>query len=493
MTLFNDRVFVIVLLLVCQFLINFSLLLQPMLTEADAYSRFQVASYRVMPHEHTSTNGSVWLPLHEFLLAPIVFLFPHSQLAPRLFTFIFASSIPLLIFALTKTLTKNNFASFFTALCYILFPLFGEISVTTLTEPFFLGFFLASLYFFVNRKHTAWVILLLLCQMIRFEAWFVTPFFILAVGLDKLLTLPKKLSLVWLLICFPLYYSVFSYIEWHNPFLYYTEIVNETKPVLLNGVNNWPAAISDWSQLFKQVFPFTLLIGILVGAWQLVQELNQKSQHWLHHTVVLTYLALPLFLLLMLPIQEFFHLRDWLPVRYLLVPLTCSFPLLGLGFKYLITAFSPKKFFLLYLVIGGLLALELFSLRLNANMLLRVFAPDDFAYLQNEVIRLREKLKNIKNPEVIVYNPHHNIDFPTLDSAFLAYFLLPVQAFTINLKPTELFSELHSSSYREKIVVAPKSDARKIQREFSLVPLIETHDYVYLVPSTNVQLKNSEP
>ncbi len=163
-------------LFILNFLFAIPLLLKPMHSEADAYGRAIV--YPITQSGIFTMDGGVWLPLYQTFISLSQFL-PGNEIAtPRIMTELVASFVPVLIFLLTRTLTKQNGSSFVTAVLCILFPLFQEIGAATLTEPIFLALFLGSLYFLLNDNYVQFGWLFLLSQMTRFESWFVVPWLI---------------------------------------------------------------------------------------------------------------------------------------------------------------------------------------------------------------------------------------------------------------------------------------------------------------------------
>lgn len=130
--------------------------------------------------------GGVWLPLTHFMMIPFVYFDPlwRSGLAGSIvsgFSYVISAIV---LYKLTKFLTYNSFASFLTALVFMLNPNILYLQSTAMTELPLIMFFLLSSYFFVkfirNERKISSLLLAAtfgFCAVFsRYDGWFLVLF-----------------------------------------------------------------------------------------------------------------------------------------------------------------------------------------------------------------------------------------------------------------------------------------------------------------------------
>lgn len=487
--LFSSTTFLLLIIVALHFSFWFPLLFKPMETELDAYARYASATYDSKIHDFFPLKGSVWLPLYSTLLAPVITFFPDSTFAPRFQIALVSSFTPIFLFLMTRRLVKQKLFALITALLYACLPLFTEISATTLTEPMFLSLFMASLYCFLTQRWKLWIIFMMACQALRFEAWFVIPIFIYAIVQHEALKNKTKLLLLILLCIFPALYSSGGLSTSGDSVSYFHEMADMAKKSALSGMWNWHEAVGGWLKLIPQIIPISYLFLALIGAYQFLKtnHLTQNSTH--QKKFVLLFFVLPSFLSLMLPIQVFLHLRDWLPIRYLLIPATLAFPFIGLGIQTIVHRFSLKTYGSLYGLLLLYMLFELWSLKINTHRLMSTYSEADFNYLQNELMVLRSKVTLTNEKRITILKPNEVRGYPVMQSIFMIWFLMPQRPIVIETT-VDKFTPLMDEPETEEIIIAGRGE--KLPSGYVLEQLTPDHSqYQYFRVNKSVTSKTS--
>ena len=151
--------------------------------QADAVSRIHIAlEWKRSPH--WITHG-YWGPLHHYLNALFMALFPGKALGPTVLNILAASLTAIPLYGFTLKLFQSRQGAVFAALLYVLSPIVLWTSLQPLSEvPY--GFFLAwSLYFLADRgsgreSYRASLVagLFMTCAAaLRYEAWVIIAAF----------------------------------------------------------------------------------------------------------------------------------------------------------------------------------------------------------------------------------------------------------------------------------------------------------------------------
>lgn len=132
---------------------------------------------------HLITHG-IWGPLHYYLVALVLWLWPDPILAPVSFHFAIGAATPLLIFAFTRTAIAGPRAALLVALTAAIYPVAIRNSLSVRSEVPFVLLLLISMIFveLARREDGSWKhalaagISLTLAAMLRYEAWMLIPF-----------------------------------------------------------------------------------------------------------------------------------------------------------------------------------------------------------------------------------------------------------------------------------------------------------------------------
>src|SRR3989338_10469959 len=137
--------------------------------------------------------GGIWLPMPHILMIPFVYFdfLWRTGLAGSIvsgFAFIVSS---IFLFKLTKLLTGNKYAAFFSSLVFVLNPNILYLQSTPMTELPLVAFFILSSYFFIKHiKNDKDLISLILaaffgfCAVLtRYDGWFLVLFEAATIGL----------------------------------------------------------------------------------------------------------------------------------------------------------------------------------------------------------------------------------------------------------------------------------------------------------------------
>lgn len=192
-----------------------------MTTEADAVSRI-LSAQLWMEHPVVITSG-VWGPLHYYLIALSLFIYPDPVYAPALLNIVFCvATVPPLYFFVKEEFDDES--AYFIPCLYLFCPIVFWTSLMALAEiPS--AFFLAATMLFVSRAakklyatpySIAGGISLTLAAMLRYEAWVLIPAF--AVVLWRR---PKQQLLFGsAALLFPVFWMACSYSLTGNPLQY---------------------------------------------------------------------------------------------------------------------------------------------------------------------------------------------------------------------------------------------------------------------------------
>lgn len=472
---FGSPLVLYITLVIVNFCYTLPLLLKPMDSEADAYGRAQV--YFFADSGIFKMEGDVWLPLYQTFINLTQFLPGDEIQTPRYLATAVSSLVPILVFILTKKLTKNTSSSFLTALLYIFFPLFREISTVTLTETFFLVLLLSAFNNLLQGSFFRFVGLFILSQMTRFEAWFLIPWLSSILATKKTLSRTTKLMLLGLCVIFPLFYSAMSFLS-HGTSAEYLRQMNEMAlRGYIEGRNNFPVAMQNWAYRFWNVFPVGFaVLAVIGGAAFLRKSRVEKSVDYVTQFV---FAIAPLFLFLMLPIQVFLPFRDWLPSRYFLIPTTLLFPLIGNGIQQLLVNWNWRRFWQWYLLGLIFLGFELYSLVLNTHGQISTYSPTQFSELYQTLdYQVKKILSTDPDTQILVYKTNSNSpDLPDPDVEFVRYFLFPHEPWVQYVHEPEL-SKILQSTPEKKIII---TTTHFFPSDFSLRTIFKGDHYQFLL------------
>lgn len=331
LSFFTKPTFFLSLIVIGVCLIHVSELISPMIAEPDAYSRVLSAFADKNNDTLFITYPSAWLPLHSSLLVISLYIYNNIYISPRVITLIFSLLTIVIMYPYSQLFFKSRNArlALFTCLLFGLFPLNFYLATTTMSEPIFIFFLIASLVLLIPQRHfndyLAGIFILNIATGIRYEAWFILPF-IWCFLLTKDLTVQKKLLLFMGTLVFPVVWVYLNFTSSDHSLYFFTSkqaIAAQTPNPLY-----WDffSSLKAWLFSLNNVFPLSLLCLAIVGAFSTLYKNVKKDQ------ILLA--VLPIYLFFSLVFQVYFGTMEWLPHRYLSILISLAFPLVGSGIYY---------------------------------------------------------------------------------------------------------------------------------------------------------------
>lgn len=331
------------ILVLLNWLLSARLLRAPMIAEADAYVRYVQA---LIPwqsgHLWYVDFESAWLPLHMILLRLWFSLFSPDTFSSRMMSFFFGSiSIP--IYYLYVSRHYSRLTALVSTVLFTFLPLRIALGTQTLSESVFLPFILLLLLIGEQKSFTP-ISVMLLCGIaviatgIRFDAWMLLPYVWFSV--NHVVRHPiVRLGIVILTLVFPLWWVIESYHQTHVP----GEFLLKKIEVAAHAHNmeslNPALALTTVTTRIMELLPLPFLIFVGYGYYRLLSlpsrfELSTQSRH-----TRFLYLMIPLYLLSMLWFQMIGKTMEWIPQRYLLIPVLFLLPigLEGMSFAWKIS------------------------------------------------------------------------------------------------------------------------------------------------------------
>jgi hypothetical protein len=305
----------------------------PMIAEADAYSRVNIAFRTKFKCLFTHQLAGTWLSLHFFLLKTMLLLFPGSRLGLRLLTLILSLGSIGSVYFYTYNFKKNENIALIAAFLFSIYPLRVALSTQTLSEPVFLFFFITSLAFLTREKlkllqTLAFLFFINIAHGIRYESWLALPLIWTIIIFKPSLSLSKKIILLSGSIFFPVYWVIGNYI-YSNQFLQFFRIkYNMAQKYNKPEYFNWNLTFKQWRDKLLSVLPLSVMLLPLFDLFSF-----KKSKINLKQTF---FYLFPLYLFLTLILQVYFGTMEWTPLRYLLIPIAFYLPLIASGVHELI-------------------------------------------------------------------------------------------------------------------------------------------------------------
>ena len=283
--------------------------------------------------------NSVWLPFYKIIFGSIYFFLPN--ISSIFLLNIFFSSLGIFgIYLFSKSIFKDINISLLSITAYLYFPLRTLLSVLPLTETFFTSLLIFSLYFLSKITSKYYYIFFSLTYFLmtglRFEAWYLIPFFLIIILMLKI-SKKKKLVMMISMILFPLLYLLINLITKDNALFF---LGRKMLYADLGSIDNYysiPYAFKGWFSQLRMVYPLSFLLLYFHGIYLVYQEKKVLSS---------LISLIPIYLFFMLVVQVYLGTMEWFPARYLLPVLVLTFPYLSLSlitlFKKLTSYFSKK-------------------------------------------------------------------------------------------------------------------------------------------------------
>lgn len=263
---------------------------------ADAVSRIQIANdWLTAPHY--ITHG-YWGPLHHYLNALFLALFPGKDLGPVVLNMICASLTAIPIYGIATNLFASRKGAILAALLYVFSPIAMWTSLQPLSEISY-GLFLASSMYFLSRtgsltpiRDVVFAGLLLTCAAAtRYEAWVIIAVFTFV----ALLLRPWRQVLVFwsCAMLFPVTWMIGNQLEFGDAL--YSVNQNDVWNMVKEGINDSITPAERFKRVIFFPWSFSLNVSFIVAGmiaagliWALVRrKLTRTQLIWLIPFVVM--------------------------------------------------------------------------------------------------------------------------------------------------------------------------------------------------------------
>jgi len=239
-------------------------------------------------------NDITWVfgPLHCYVNALFIFIFPDPNVGPRVASTVFAflTMIPFFLIA-WKIFGKK--AAFYSSLAFSFYSLFVGLSVSSNCESLATFFLLIAIYFvikFTERQNYFYPVIfglsMTLAAATRYDIWLFIPFICLYLFLKYLTTKNAKFLLGGVIffifaMAFPVQWMYGSYQVSGDPLTFINQVKVLNVRWLQNHVEMGPKYVA-YNAVFPGVMAITLtpfiflvaLLGFLRGIWSQIKSLN---------------------------------------------------------------------------------------------------------------------------------------------------------------------------------------------------------------------------
>lgn len=230
-------------------------------TDPDAVSRVFIALFW-MDAPYNISEG-VWPPIHHYLDAIALYIWPDHVLSPKLLHILFASFS---VFPLYNFIGRefNRKGAFWATLLYILSPVVIRYSLMAMTEVCYVYFVLVSMNLLSKAKKEqgnkfllAFIagISLTIAAGVRYEAWAMIAFF------TFILFLQKEWKIMIVFWCFSMIFPLFwmwGNFQAHDDFLYGVHMAYDWNSTI-EGVNDFGISFKEGMRRIF-FFPFSLFM-----------------------------------------------------------------------------------------------------------------------------------------------------------------------------------------------------------------------------------------
>lgn len=412
----------LLLILASSFVFGLSDLSQPMIAEGDSYSRALIGKKLFEKNIFFDINSTnVWLPLHFTIINLPAWLGFDLFYGQRLITLAISCLSIVAIFYYTKTNTKSNSTAILASALFAILPIRYTLATQTLSEPIFVFFFICSVYFLTNSKNDlknnfAFIGSFFISGMLRFESWVFTPVIFAFIWLDEKRSKKNKSILSILIAIVPIAWVIQNFFARGNFFSFFKEKYEIAANHPIPSFYNWDLAMSNWLHQLLKSLP---ILYLFLAGHQLSSFFKNPSPK-----KAIFYLT-PLYLFLSLVLQVYFGTMEWFPMRYLLIPITFTIPIVAESIvsilnHYLKEIFAAKKWHAILMTI--LIVILFYSLIKESKFLAQKTHQQlttlAFLSLEEESHMSPEKHQKIKSFNLVVSHlkKYH------LDISFLEFF-----------------------------------------------------------------------
>lgn len=263
--------------------------------------------------------GGVWLSGY-FSMFILLGKIGFNEIGFRTFTWMCGLFLVLLIWLISNKLTKkvDVLAWVVVLFIFIMSPLMMQVNFEMLGEPI-IGFLLLLSLFFLLRENKIWTILFLfLAQSVRYEAWFMIPFYwIYILCFNKDWSWKSKIMMFLGTILFPLFWLVLNQIQNGSFLFFYT-----TRQFFL-GVSpysgNFFISLKEWTLRLQQYASIEWFILWIFGLIFIFHGKFKKGKWWA---------ALSIYSFLIVVIQLWLNATEWFAPRYIYLVYIFSIPVI---------------------------------------------------------------------------------------------------------------------------------------------------------------------
>lgn len=408
----------LLIILVSSFIFGLYDLNQPMIAEGDSYSRALIGKKLFEKNVLFDVNSTnVWLPLHFTLInLPAWFGFELFY-GQRLITLALSCLSIAAIFYYTKTNTKGNATAILASVLFAILPIRYVLATQTLSEPIFVFFFIFSVYFLTNGKNNfknnlAFIGTFFISGILRFESWIFVPVILAFIWLDEERSKKDKNTLTTMIAIVPTAWIIQNFFARGNFLSFFKEKYEIAANNPIPSFYNWGLSMSNWLQQLQKSLP---MLYLLLAGHQLSAFFKKPTPKR-----AIFYLT-PIYLFLSLVLQVYFGTMEWFPLRYLLIPISFTIPIVAESivsiFEYYIkTIFKAKKWLA---ILTTILVVILFYSLVKENKFIaqktqRQLTTLAFLSLEEESHLSADKYQKIKsfNSVVLQLKKHYpNISF----------------------------------------------------------------------------------
>lgn len=234
---------------------------------ADAVSRvFSALDWLADPHY--ITHG-YWGPLHQYLTAFAVWIYPDQVVAPKLLNILLASLSVFPLYGFTKNVFGSRTGAIYASLVFVFSPIIMHTSFQALSDVSYAFFILSSMYFLSQglkeNGNLMYAILagvaITLAAATRYESWVIIAAFTLVGLLHKQWKFPAVFCGVAVL--FPVSWMIGNHLE-YGDFLY-SNTLNTVGNIEKQGVNDNVDAVLRIRRLVFLPYSFMVNVSPIVA------------------------------------------------------------------------------------------------------------------------------------------------------------------------------------------------------------------------------------
>jgi hypothetical protein len=366
-----------------------------MVGETDAFSRLLIIQ------EYIRNGGSVLSPLVKLPLGGVwlsgyfslFIMFSKiglNEVGFRIITWLCGLLLSLLVWLIANKLTKSygGVWRMLILFVFILSPLMLQTNLEMLAEPIGSFLFLISLFFLLGGKNIWSIVFLFFSQSVRYEAWFMVPFYWIYLSVFPGNTSRKNKAIIFLgSLLFPLIWVILNFSQNGNAVNFYTTRQSYLNQSSISQYDSILIALSEWIlrlQEYISVEWFMLWIfGIIwIAVW------GSKKQKW--------WGCLSIYSFALVVLQLWLKSTEWFAPRFIYLVYVLSVPIVLMTVDVFVNLFKKTS------IVGKLMMIFVFIWLTNQyvtgmpvvkNKVNAYFAPNQEIRILSDDLK-REKYLN---------------------------------------------------------------------------------------------------